>query len=127
MSPDRVLTVLLVSTPRHSYVLNDNTAQDIYQLWQDRYGNEPFINVFGPDDASGALRDGKFLDLTHRAESNELDLFVFAARHGGAVIVGRLDNLGKGAAGNAVQCLNIMMGQDEGIGLSSDKSRRAAS
>jgi N-acetyl-gamma-glutamyl-phosphate reductase len=34
------------------------------------------------------------------------------------VLVGRLDNLGKGASGNAVQCLNLMIGAEETAGLS---------
>ena len=35
----------------------------------------------------------------------------------GLVLVARLDNLGKGAAGNAVQCLNLMLGSAETTGL----------
>ena len=33
------------------------------------------------------------------------------------VVAGLLDNLGKGASGAAVQCLNLMLGLDEGAGL----------
>jgi len=126
-SVDHTICGMLVSTPLHASVLNGKTAQDIYEVWQGRYANEPFINVYGPQQTDKILRDGKFLDLTERAHSNNLDLMVFASRDGGAVIVGRLDNLGKGAAGNAVQCLNIMIGQDERVGLTDEQGRRAAS
>ena len=34
-----------------------------------------------------------------------------------AVVVVRLDNLGKGAAGSAIQCMNVRLGLDEGAGL----------
>ena len=40
-----------------------------------------------------------------------------AVRKVGLVLVGREDNLGKGASGNAVQCLNLMLGVDETTGL----------
>jgi N-acetyl-gamma-glutamyl-phosphate reductase len=50
--------------------------------------------------------------------TNELRLHVFAnADAGQAVVMGLIDNLGKGASGQAVQNLNIMLGLDEGAGL----------
>ena len=42
---------------------------------------------------------------------------VFGEASRGLVLVGRLDNLGKGASGNAVQCMNLMLGFDERTGL----------
>lgn len=51
--------------------------------------------------------------------SDRLDLFVFGAADGSqARLVARLDNLGKGASGAAVQNLNIMAGLEETAGLS---------
>ena len=53
------------------------------------------------------------------APSDRLDLFVFGAADGSqARLVARLDNLGKGASGAAVQSLNLMAGLDETAGLS---------
>ena len=50
--------------------------------------------------------------------TNNLRLFVFANEETGSVVLtGLLDNLGKGASGQAVQCLNLMLGADEGEGL----------
>jgi N-acetyl-gamma-glutamyl-phosphate reductase len=44
-------------------------------------------------------------------------LSVYGSAARGLILVGRLDNLGKGAAGNAVQCMNLMFGFDESQGL----------
>ena len=49
--------------------------------------------------------------------TNRLELFVFGTDEQ-ARLVARLDNLGKGASGAAVQNLNLVLGVDEGEGLS---------
>ncbi|MEQ8265942.1 MAG: N-acetyl-gamma-glutamyl-phosphate reductase [Parvibaculum sp.] len=50
--------------------------------------------------------------------TNELKLFAFGnEKTGQAMLVALLDNLGKGASGQAVQCLNIMIGADEGLAV----------
>ena len=49
-------------------------------------------------------------------ETNGLALHVFGNKSH-ALLVAQLDNLGKGASGQAVQCLNLMLGLDEGLGL----------
>jgi N-acetyl-gamma-glutamyl-phosphate reductase len=64
------------------------------------------------------MRDGRYLDLSDANLTPRLDLFVFGDVEVGLVLVGREDNLGKGASGNAVQCLNLMLGLDETTGLS---------
>ena len=47
-------------------------------------------------------------------ETNELELYVFASdKHYQAVLVARLDNLGKGASGAAVQNMRLMLGLAE--------------
>jgi N-acetyl-gamma-glutamyl-phosphate reductase len=45
-----------------------------------------------------------------------VDLFVFGNATQ-AILMARLDNLGKGASGAAVQCMNVHLGIDEGMGL----------
>jgi N-acetyl-gamma-glutamyl-phosphate reductase len=67
---------------------------------------------------STLLRDGMFLDAMTANGTNEVQLFLFsndATKE--ALLVARLDNLGKGASGAAVQNLNIMLGVTETIGL----------
>ena len=90
---------------------------DVFEIWRARYAEEPFVRALSPEDADIALRDGKFLDLEACNHTNRLELMVFGEAARGLVLVGRLDNLGKGASGNAVQCMNLMLGLDEGAGL----------
>ena len=57
-----------------------------------------------------ASADGK-LDATALANSNQMELRVFGnPAHAQAVLIARLDNLGKGASGAAVQNLRLMLG-----------------
>jgi N-acetyl-gamma-glutamyl-phosphate reductase len=59
---------------------------------------------------------GGYFDVQACNGSNQVDLFVFGSDER-AVLVSRLDNLGKGASGAAVQCMNIHLGLDEATGL----------
>ena len=61
------------------------------------------------------LKDG-FLPANTLAGTNLMQIFV-CGNEEQILIASRLDNLGKGASGAAVQCMNIMMGIDETTGL----------
>jgi N-acetyl-gamma-glutamyl-phosphate reductase len=56
------------------------------------------------------------LDATACNGTNNLELFVFGHDEQ-ILLVARLDNLGKGASGAAIQCMNIACGLDESTGL----------
>ena len=62
------------------------------------------------------LEQGYF-DVQACNDSNRVDIFVFANDEGQAIVMARLDNLGKGASGAAVQAMNVHLGLDEGLGL----------
>ena len=64
---------------------------------------------------SECVPDG-FLTSNGLSGSNKMELYVFGNEEQ-MLLCSRLDNLGKGASGAAVQCLNIMMGIDETTGL----------
>lgn len=67
---------------------------------------------------AGLLERGAFLRPDSLADTNAMELFVFdnpEARQ--CVLCARLDNLGKGASGAAVQNLNLALGIDETAGL----------
>ena len=116
-SVDHVWCGMLVSMPLpvgHSHGLD---REQVYEIWRARYAEEPFVRALPPEEADAALRDGKFLDLEACNHTNRLELMVFGEASRGLVLVGRLDNLGKGASGNAAQCANLMLGLDERIGL----------
>ena len=57
------------------------------------------------------------LDPTRFNGSNQLQIHVYPNPAGHILLVGLLDNLGKGASGVAVQCLNLMLGLPEHAGL----------
>jgi N-acetyl-gamma-glutamyl-phosphate reductase len=59
----------------------------------------------------GEAAKGGRIDPEALNETNQLELYVFAsAAHRQAVLVARLDNLGKGASGAAVQNMRLMLG-----------------
>lgn len=76
------------------------------------YANEPFVSVI-PLAEGDAI---KTLGAEGCNDTNRLELYVFG-NDDQARLVARLDNLGKGASGAAVQNLNIALGLDEGAGL----------
>ena len=118
-SVDHTYSGMLVSTPiPAANFAAAATAKSICSLWKERYDKEPFVRVSSPGEASASLREGRFLDLGKANLTNRVDLFAFGDDRG-VVLVGRQDNLGKGASGNAVQCMNLMLGFEESKGLAS--------
>jgi N-acetyl-gamma-glutamyl-phosphate reductase len=88
------------------------TPADLHAIFADHYRGCEFVTVADVS-ASIARLDPECLNGT-----NELHLYVLGnAEHGQAVVAGVLDNLGKGASGQAVQNLNLMLGLDEAAGL----------
>jgi N-acetyl-gamma-glutamyl-phosphate reductase len=79
-----------------------------------RYAGERFVRVLPLSDPA-ALDEG-FFDVQGCNDSNRCDIVVFANEQQ-AVLMARLDNLGKGASGAAVQSMNVHLGLDEGLGL----------
>lgn len=90
------------------------TPDEIVAMLKKHYQGQPFIKVY---DFMGeeVLTDG-FLAANTLSGKNYLEIFVYG-NEDRIVLSSRLDNLGKGASGAAVQCLNIMMGIDETTGL----------
>ena len=116
-SVDHAYCGMLVSVPvpAPSFKISGTTPEEIREVWRNHYLDCPMVRI-APNGAS-VLRKGTFLDLGGCAFTNRVDLFVFGDPRRGLVLVGSLDNLGKGASGNAVQCLNLMLGFDETAGL----------
>ena len=109
---------MIVSTPvPRSAFKNGSTPQDVFDIWAEQYADSPMVKPHDPRDF-GVLRDGRFLDLEEIPDRNSIQLMAFGDDEIGIVLIARLDNLGKGAAGNAVQCLNLMLGFAETAGLS---------
>ncbi|MEM8806355.1 MAG: N-acetyl-gamma-glutamyl-phosphate reductase [Cyanobacteria bacterium P01_G01_bin.38] len=110
---------MLVQIPLPLWSLeNSPTGQQLHDALSQHYAGEDFVRVY-PFKESAYLRNGNFLDAKAANDTNQVQLFVFANDDTQeALLVARLDNLGKGASGAAVQNLNIMLGLSEDIGLS---------
>ena len=106
---------LAVSVPLHlSQLKPGTTAEQLHAAFVHRYAGERFIRVMPLRDP-GTLEAGYF-DVQACNDTNRVDLFVFA-NDTQAILMSRLDNLGKGASGAAVQTMNVHLGLDEGLGL----------
>ena len=90
-------------------------AETVHACIEARYRDEPCVEVY-PIGAAEAL-DAGFLDPLGANGTNRVDLLV-CGHDEQVMLVARLDNLGKGASGAAVQNLNIMTGSEELSGLS---------
>lgn len=90
-------------------------ARALTELLAERYAAEACVHVVEPE-GSVALDDG-FLDPEHCNDTNRVELMVFGGG-GQMLLVARLDNLGKGAGGAAIQNMNLMLGVDELAGVS---------
>ncbi len=105
---------MLVHVPLANAWLNGATPADVHSLLSERYAGEACVNVL-PLGAETALDNG-FLSPLDNNDTNRIDLMVFGnAVH--TLLVSRYDNLGKGASGAAIQCLNLWLGVDELRGL----------
>ena len=106
---------MLVNIPIDtSFLTRPADTHAIQTLLSERYSNEPCVRVHSANDDS-VLEDG-FLDPPANNGTNRIDLFVFGNDEQ-ILVTARLDNLGKGASGAAVQNINIMLGLDEMSGL----------
>lgn len=108
---------LAVLTSIHTKLLSKlMTAQNIHELLAEHYANEKFVKVMPYADDS-MLFEGA-VDITACNDTNNAEIFVFGNdKKGSAVIMTRLDNLGKGASGAAIQNMNIMLGFEENLHL----------
>jgi N-acetyl-gamma-glutamyl-phosphate reductase len=85
------------------------TSEMLYDMYCEYYKNEFFVRVLKPHILP---------EIKNVAGSNFIDISVNVdKRLNRAVVISAIDNLGKGAAGQAVQCLNLMLGIDEAVGL----------
>jgi N-acetyl-gamma-glutamyl-phosphate reductase len=82
------------------------SKEDVQALYAERYAGEPFVHAV---DRPPGLRDVR--------DTNECHVYVTVEERGRVLAFSAIDNLWKGASGQAVQCLNLMLGFDETEGL----------
>ena len=102
---------MLVSVPLHLDMLDGKpTGADLLKLLEERYAGCDLVRVVPPQ------TDGK-LEPEALNDTDRLELTVHVnEKHRHAVLVARLDNLGKGASGAAVQNIALMLGLHTGVG-----------
>jgi N-acetyl-gamma-glutamyl-phosphate reductase len=105
---------LAVSVPLHFAQLQAGTdGAALVRAYERHYEGEAFIRVMPLTDGGA---EPQFFDVQGSNDTNRIDVFVFADASQ-AIVIAREDNLGKGASGAAVQCMNLHLGCDEGTGL----------
>jgi N-acetyl-gamma-glutamyl-phosphate reductase len=82
------------------------SKEEVQALYEERYAGERFVHAV---DRAPGLRDVR--------DTNECHVYVTVEERGRVLAFSAIDNLWKGAAGQAVQNLNLMLGLDEGMGL----------
>jgi N-acetyl-gamma-glutamyl-phosphate reductase len=114
---------MVVSVPLHyDWLAPGTTGQKIHQTLSEHYQDSYFVSVMPLGESNikeaGLLERGSFLRPDTLANTNKMELFVFPNDEAQQVLLcARLDNLGKGASGAAVQNMNIALGIDETTGL----------
>ena len=106
---------MLVNIPLHQEQFSHAVrADDIRSVFADHYLSADLVSVRTED----SLTEFGFLSADSLSGTDRLELFVFAnAESSQFVLTARLDNLGKGAAGAAVQNMNLMLGLEPLAGL----------
>jgi N-acetyl-gamma-glutamyl-phosphate reductase len=84
-----------------------SAAFDPLQTLREAYAAEPFIHVTEQPPATKWVSGSNGVQLTARYDD----------RTGRVIAISAIDNLGKGAAGQMIQCANLMLGLDETAGL----------
>ena len=107
---------MTVSIPLYLDSLSSGTSlRDIHETLKKFYLNEKFVRVESLGDSS-KLRS--FLNPESLNTTNIMKIFIFANQDKTQLVITAVfDNLGKGASGQAIQCLNIMLDAEESAGL----------
>lgn len=95
----------------HCWLREPLADKDLWKLYRGAYGAEPFVRLVKDRSGIHRLPEPKLLWGTNLADVG------WAVEGTRLVSICAIDNLMKGAAGSALQCLNLMLGYDEGAGL----------
>jgi len=106
LAPMRVGIATTITVP----AVPGATIEMLYASWRKAYGKAPFVQI---------LPSGETPDTAHVVGTNRIDMSaVHDPRTGNFILTSAEDNLVKGAAGQAVQAMNLWHGWDETAGLS---------
>jgi N-acetyl-gamma-glutamyl-phosphate reductase len=102
-----------VQIPLHADALAGVHGEGVWEVLRTRYDGEPFVRV---SPRRGDADERRF-DPQACNDTNRMEIDVVPHPSGHVLLVARLDNLGKGASGVAIQNLNLMLGIEETTGL----------
>ncbi|MBI3379719.1 N-acetyl-gamma-glutamyl-phosphate reductase [Candidatus Gottesmanbacteria bacterium] len=97
----------------HTKILDGVTEKNIWSAYREIYKNEPFIRIVNETEGIYRYPEPKILEGTNYCDIG----FALDSKSKHLVVIGAIDNLGKGTAGQAVQAMNIMCGYPETTGL----------
>ncbi|HPU08694.1 MAG TPA: Asd/ArgC dimerization domain-containing protein, partial [Candidatus Atribacteria bacterium] len=100
-----ILTTIYLSLKK------DLEEEELLSIWKDYWGGKPWVRIFPLH---------RFPELRWVVGSNFIDLGLKKVGENQLIVISALDNLVKGAAGQAVQNLNLMFGKEEKEGLPED-------
>ena len=102
---------MVVSIPLYTNSMSKKyTKQDIYEMFSEHYGSSDIVKVRKLGYTEGMIASNTF------ANRDDMEIEI-NGNDDRIIITSRFDNLGKGASGAAIQCMNIAMGIDEKTGL----------
>jgi N-acetyl-gamma-glutamyl-phosphate reductase len=114
ITPEIVFTPQLLPVSRgilstiYLHIPDDWSEDRVQALYCERYAGEPFVRV---------LPTGALATLAHTTHTNVCAISLTLARPGLLIVVSSEDNMVKGAAGQAIQNMNLMFGLEETTGL----------
>ncbi|MEM2440372.1 MAG: N-acetyl-gamma-glutamyl-phosphate reductase [Candidatus Bathyarchaeia archaeon] len=113
LTPHAVNMVRGILSTIHTFLVREAELKDVWATFRSAYESEPFVRFYRYKKGLHQYPDPKIV-----VGSNFCDIgFELDQRLNRLVVFSAVDNLVKGAAGQAVQCLNIMLGLDEKTGL----------
>ena len=113
LSATAVDNVRGVLATAHLFAKPGVTEKDLWRAYRQIYRNEPFIRIVKERTGLYRYPEPKILSGSNYADVG----FEFDPNTRRIVAIGAIDNLMKGAAGTAVQCMNLMMHWEETTGL----------
>lgn len=106
-TPHVVPAIRGILTTAHIFTKKKMSRDEVADLYMDMYRDKPFVRVLEDIPSLGAVRGTNFCDIG----------FEIDKRNNRIVVVSAIDNLVKGASGQAIQNMNLMCGLDEKAGL----------
>jgi len=105
---------MLVTVPLYVDRLNIKISpKELHEKFSEYYKGQKFVRVM-PFNETGT--ENGFLSANHLSGKDYLEIYI-SGNENRISITSCLDNLGKGASGAAVECMNIMLGLDDDLGL----------